>query len=116
MTIGVIALATLGWLAAIPAALWWTRDTRHISRRTWYWSGHDKRAWTRGIIYGLVAFGWPAIVVVLVWRLGEQRAELMAEVVDLREHQSHEHTRRATERAEPGPTNKETHARGTTSK
>lgn len=88
MMILAAVLVVLGWLCAIPAAVWWERDTRHISRRTWYWSGYQRHVWTRGIGIGLVMFGWPAIVIILAWRLSEQRSELMAETAELDERRN----------------------------
>lgn len=88
MMIGAVLLVILGWLCAIPASVWWERDTRPISRRTWYWSGYQRHVWTRGIVIGLVMFGWPAIVIIPAWRFSEQRSELMAESAERRERRN----------------------------
>lgn len=86
IVIGVVLV--VGWITAIPAAIWWERDTRHISGRTWYWSGYQRHVWTRGIVVGLVMFGWPTIVIVLAWRFSEQRTELRAECAEQRERRN----------------------------
>ena len=88
----VLIIAAFGMIAAAPAIVWWNRDVARIPRIVWFWSGYDRRYWRRGIWTAFAFGGWPALVVVLAWRRGPQRAALLDEAADLRTRVRHRRT------------------------
>ena len=72
-------LVVLGYLIGVPAALWCFRDLARFRRPLWVGYG-NRDAWRRGLVIGLVAFGWGAAIVALGWRTGRTRPELIGEL------------------------------------
>ncbi len=68
----------VGVVVAIPVILWWARDLGKIAGRDWFWAGYHRRHWQWGVLLGWIAGGWIAIVVIIVWSLSDQRADLLA--------------------------------------
>lgn len=68
----------VGVVVAIPVILWWAHDLGRIAGRDWFWAGYHRRHWQWGVLFGWIAGGWIAIVIILAWALSEQRADLLA--------------------------------------
>jgi hypothetical protein len=75
----VVLFVGLGYLVGIPAAWWCWHDLARFRRPLWVGFG-NRDGWRRGVVVGLVALGWGAVVVALSWRTGRTRPELIAEV------------------------------------
>lgn len=90
--VNLAVLWTVGVIAAIPVILWWARDVTRIPSPTWFWTGHHRRHWQWGVLFGWLAGGWPAIVIVLVWAHSAERRDLLDEAADARkQHRDHHH-------------------------
>jgi hypothetical protein len=64
--------------------LWFAIDSARIPAIVWFWSGYSRPGWWATMAVGLVAFGVPALIAAVVWRLSEARRTLFREIDELR--------------------------------
>lgn len=74
-----------GLLVALPVVLWWAHDFTRIPGRIWYWSGHHRSPWQWGMLLGLLAGGWPALVIAAVGSRSAVRRDLLGDLRDQQE-------------------------------
>jgi hypothetical protein len=67
---------------ALPFVRWWAHDTDQIPGPVWFWTGHHRAPWRRGVAVGWLLGGWPAIVIIAVWVRSTERQELLDEARD----------------------------------
>jgi hypothetical protein len=80
------ALVLLGWVVALVPARLCHRDIGSFRRSLWVGYG-NREAWLRAIKIAYVAFGWPSLAVVFVWRESQTRRALVELRDELREVQ-----------------------------
>ena len=81
----------VGMVIALPFVRWWARDIAQIPGPVWFWTGHHRASWRRGVAAAWILSGWPAIVVVAVWARSSEREELLSEAHDFYAR-SHNHS------------------------
>jgi hypothetical protein len=74
-----IGFVVLGYLVGLPFLLWGIQDARLISRRVWAAVGRRRSRWEHQLILAWLLLGWPVIPIVMTWRRGGLRRELLAE-------------------------------------
>jgi hypothetical protein len=68
----------------IVGVLWFAVDSARIPSIVWFWSGYSRPGWWATIGAGLVAFGVPALIGAIAWRLSDARRGLLHEVDELK--------------------------------
>jgi hypothetical protein len=81
-----LAFVVVGYLVAFLPARRCHRDIRGFRHSLWVGYG-SREAWLRGVELAYIFFGWPALVVALVWRNGRTRRALVELRDELREVQ-----------------------------
>jgi len=84
MMVDLAMLWVAGMVVAVPALLWWSHDVARIPGPAWYWTGHHRRSWQWGLLFGWIAGGWPAIVIVIVWSQSAVRRDVRDEAHEVR--------------------------------
>jgi hypothetical protein len=77
-----VAVLALGMLVSLPFVRWWANDVAEIPGPVWFWSGHHRSPWRRGVAAGWLLGGWAAILIVLIWARSDERRELRLEALD----------------------------------
>jgi len=80
----VLDVIVIGWVVALVPAIWAFADMGRVPRRVWFWTGYARDGWRKGIVAAWVLGGWPAIVVAIAWRRSAARADVTAELVEIR--------------------------------
>jgi hypothetical protein len=88
----VLDVIVIGWIVALAPAIWAFSDMGRVPRRVWFWTGHGRDPWRKGVVAAWVLGGWPAIVVAIAWWRSVARADVTAELVEIRDR----HRRRQT--------------------
>ncbi|MGZ4675379.1 MAG: hypothetical protein ACXVJ7_13120 [Acidimicrobiia bacterium] len=84
MIVIVVAVAMLGYLAALPVLTWHRRDL--LSFRRPLWAGYGSRsARVKGAFVCYAALGWPELFMALGWRRSRTRGALVLEREQMRE-------------------------------
>ena len=78
------AVVVVGFGLGFVGLVWFAIDSSRIPSVVWYWSGHSRAAWYTAAVACLLAVGFPALILAVVWRFGEARRSLNNEVRELR--------------------------------
>jgi hypothetical protein len=76
--------ALVAYGLGLVGVLWFAIDSSQIPSVVWFWSGYSRLGWWATITVGFVAFGIPALVVAVAWRLSAARRGLRHEVDELK--------------------------------
>jgi hypothetical protein len=77
-------LAVVAYGAGLIGLLWFAVDSSRIPSIVWFWSGYSRAGWWAAMVVGFVAFGVPALIGAVVWRLSDARRGLLHEVDELK--------------------------------
>lgn len=80
----VLEIIVIGWIVALVPAIWAFSDMGRVPRRAWYWTGHARDAWRKGVVWAWVLGGWAAIAVAIAWWRSAARADVTEELVEIR--------------------------------
>jgi hypothetical protein len=78
------ALALGAYGLGLVGVLWFAVDSSRIPSVVWFWSGYSRPGWWATVVVGFVAFGVPALIAAVAWRLSEARRTLFREIDELR--------------------------------
>ncbi len=74
-----------GFIVGALGVVWFAIDSARIPSMIWYWSGYSRPGWWGAMAICLLAFGYPAVIAAVAWRLSEARKVLNLEYNDVRQ-------------------------------
>jgi hypothetical protein len=100
----IVMMLLAGYVVALPALLFGLHDLSRIPGGVWRHAAQRPREqWRFGMISSYALAGWPTIASVIVWRLSQERADLLDEWAALSERKRAARRRAAPPRAAAEP-------------